>query len=52
MISGYPHDRGLFVVACEVIEKDLSVPVQSVIVGLGGFPALVLKNISPGVFWD
>jgi hypothetical protein len=40
MITGYPHKgAGLFEVACGLIEKLLSRPVQSTIVSLGGFPA-------------
>jgi hypothetical protein len=38
MIDGYPHDRGMFAIACEFIEKNLSLSVQSGVVGLGGFP--------------
>jgi hypothetical protein len=49
MISGYPHEAGgLFEVACGLIEKRLSRPVQSRTVSLGGFPspraAKYLKN--------
>jgi lysophospholipase L1-like esterase len=40
MINGYPHkSAGLFEIACGVVEKGLSRPVQSTIVSLGGFPA-------------
>jgi hypothetical protein len=40
MITGYPHESaGLFEVACGMVEKRLSRPVQSTIVSLGGFPA-------------
>jgi lysophospholipase L1-like esterase len=40
MITGYPHeDAGLFEVACRLVERRLSRPVQSTIVSLGGFPA-------------
>jgi lysophospholipase L1-like esterase len=40
MITGYPHEgAGLFDVACRLVEKRLSRPVQSTIVCLGGFPA-------------
>jgi hypothetical protein len=40
MITGYPHkSAGLFEIACGVVEKLLSRPVQSTIVSLGGFPA-------------
>ena len=40
MITGYPHeDAGMFEVACGLVERRLSRPVQSTIVSLGGFPA-------------
>jgi lysophospholipase L1-like esterase len=40
MITGYPHKGGgLFEIACNLIEKGLSRPVQSTIASLGGFPA-------------
>ena len=40
MITGYPHEgAGMFEIACELVEKRLSRPVQSTIVSLGGFPA-------------
>jgi hypothetical protein len=40
MITGYPHKGGgLFEIACGLIEKGLSRPVESTIVSLGGFPA-------------
>ena len=40
MITGYPHEGGgLFEVACSLVEKELSQPVQSTIVSLAGFPA-------------
>jgi lysophospholipase L1-like esterase len=39
MISGYPHERGMVAIACELIEKELASPVTSLVVSLGGFPA-------------
>jgi hypothetical protein len=40
MITGYPHEgAAMFEVACGLVEKRLSRPVQSAIVSLGGFPA-------------
>jgi hypothetical protein len=40
MITGYPHQgAGLFEVACGLVERRLSRPVQSTIISLGGFPA-------------
>jgi hypothetical protein len=40
MISGYPHQAGgLFETACALIERDLSRPVQSRTVSLGGYTA-------------
>ena len=40
MISGYPHDSGgLFEVACALVEKALSRPVEPNILTLHGFPA-------------
>jgi hypothetical protein len=40
MISGYPHQGGgLFDIACGLVEKSLSQPVESSLVSLGGFPA-------------
>jgi len=40
MITGYPHEgAGMFEIACGLVEKRLSRPVQSTIVSLRGFPA-------------
>src|SRR5580692_9240847 len=40
LITGYPHQgAGMFEVACGLVERRLSRPVQSEIVSLGGFPA-------------
>jgi hypothetical protein len=40
MITGYPYESGgLFEVACSLVERELSQPVQSTIVSLGGFTA-------------
>jgi hypothetical protein len=40
MISGYPHDAGgMLEVACASVEKQLSRPVRSIVLSLGGFPA-------------
>ena len=40
MITGYPHEgAGMFEIACGLVEKRLSQPIQSAIVSLGGFPA-------------
>jgi hypothetical protein len=40
MISGYPHEGGgLFEVACTLIEKELSRPVERNLLSLQGFPA-------------
>jgi hypothetical protein len=45
MITGYPHKgAGLFEVACGVVEKRISRPVQSTIVSLGVFPAPRAEN--------
>ena len=40
MIGGYPHESGgLFEIACGLVEKTLSLPVQSRVSTLGGFSA-------------
>jgi hypothetical protein len=40
MVSGYPHNAGgLFETACKLIQRELSRPIQSTIVSLGGYSA-------------
>jgi hypothetical protein len=52
MITGHPHKgAGMFEVACGLVEKRLSRPVQSTIVSLSGFPApRAAKYLKPKVF--
>jgi hypothetical protein len=53
MITGYPHEGGgLFEVACSLVEKELSQPVRSTIVSLGGFPAPRAEKHFKGKVFD